>query len=58
MTASCAYCGRPLAPMDGHAVGPVKFCDKSHLVEWFSIPKHDRRRVEGRRHLGMERRSS
>ena len=57
MTASCAYCGRPLAPMDGHAVGPVKFCDKAHLAEWFSIPRHDRRHVL-RRDFGMERRSS
>ncbi len=53
---ACAYCGRPLTPDTATFVGPVKFCGRSCIVEWFSLPRHDRRQAT--RPVSVERRAS
>ncbi len=55
-TESCAYCGRPLPAGVGEHIGPVKFCGRAHIADWFSLPTHDRRTTT--RPVQMERRAS
>jgi len=56
MTHACAYCGRPLMPMTGERIGPVRFCANTCVREWFSLPRHDRRHAA--RPVAWERRAS
>jgi hypothetical protein len=45
-----------LTPEAATFVGPVKFCSRAHVVEWFSLPRHDRRQVV--RPVSVDRRAS
>lgn len=56
MNHACPYCTRPLAPMTGVTIGPVRFCDTDCIRDWFSLPQHDRRRQQTR--IVWERRAS
>ena len=55
-TESCAYCGRPLPATVGERIGVVRFCGRGHVIEWFSLPQHDRR--QSRQRVVVERRAS
>ena len=53
---ACAYCGRPVPNLTGERVGVVRFCGRGHVVEWYSLPRHDRRQQS--RPVAWERRAS
>lgn len=42
-TERCAYCGTHVPDSVGERVGIIRFCGRGHIVEWFSLPQHDRR---------------
>ena len=42
---ACAYCGRPLPAGVGERIGVVRYCGRACIVDWYSLPQHDRRRV-------------
>lgn len=55
-TEFCAYCGKHVPGAAGERVGIVRFCGRSHVIDWFSLPAHDRRHA--RRRVPIERRAS
>ena len=55
-TELCAYCGTHVPAHVGERVGVVRFCGRSHVIDWFSLPQHDRRHA--RRPIDVERRAS
>jgi hypothetical protein len=56
VTEGCAYCGAHVPATVGERIGVVRFCGRSHVVEWFSLPQHDRR--HSRQRPVVERRRS
>ncbi len=57
MNLACPYCGAPIPNRPAeHHVGGIRFDSRQCIVEWFSLPRHNRRRVT--RPVGHERRAS
>ena len=56
MMTHCAWCGAPVPDGVGERVGPVRFCGRLHIAEWYSVPLHDRRHARAR--VVVERRAS
>lgn len=54
-TERCAYCGSHVPDSVGERVGIVRFCGRSHLIDWYSLPSHDRRHA--RQRVQVERRA-
>ena len=57
MSTACAYCGDYVPDTRGERVGPVRFCGRLHVIEWYSLPQHDRRHARHAR-VEVERRSA
>jgi hypothetical protein len=53
---ACAYCGDYVPDTRGERVGAVRFCGRTHVIEWYSLPQHDRR--QSRSFVFVDRRSS